>query len=451
MVDESKSSNPTSIEPRIFRGTHDALPAEMAVKRRMIQVIETVYQQYGFQPLETPALEFWDILTGKSGEEGDKLLYPLAYKGGKTLALRYDLTVPLARVIAMHPELPLPFKRYQIQPVWRADRPQPHQGRFREFLQCDADVVGSESPLADSEILVMISEVLTALNFPRFAIRISSRKILNGMVELAVGDLSQTGWICRAIDKLAKIGVDGVAEELRSGGLGDEALARVMPFLDSDRGPDALREVNSLLKTSEVGQQGIREIQQVISGAIALGIPKDQMEFDPTLARGLDYYTGAIYESVLPNYPHIGSITGGGRYDRLIGMFLGKDIPATGSTIGLDRMLAVMSQLGLIPEVAACVQALVVLFDEDGAHRSLQVAAELRKAGLAVEVYSDAARLKKQFQYADRKGIPFVVIPGPEEWNRGEITLKDMRTGDQIVLARKDIVSRLQTLRLPNK
>jgi len=445
MVEESRSSNPAPIEPRIFRGTHDALPAEMAVKRRMIQVIETVYQQFGFQPLETPALEFWDILTGKSGEEGDKLLYPLAYKGGKTLALRYDLTVPLARVIAMHPELPLPFKRYQIQPVWRADRPQPHQGRFREFLQCDADVVGSDSPLADSEILVMISEVLGALSFPRFVIRISSRKILNGMVELAVGDVLQTGWICRSIDKLAKIGADGVAEELRSGGLNAEALAKVMPFLDSGRGPDALLAIRSLMKDSEVGQQGIREVQQVISGAIALGIPKDQLEFDPTLARGLDYYTGAIYESVLPDYPHIGSITGGGRYDRLIGMFLGQDIPATGSTVGLDRMLAVMNQLDLVPKVAPSVQALVVLFDEDGAHRSLQIALELRKAGIAVEVYPDSARLKKQFQYADRKGIPFVVVPGPEEWDRGEVTLKDMRSGEQIAVSRKEIVSRLRS------
>jgi histidyl-tRNA synthetase len=443
MADIQESDNSQKIEPRIFRGTHDALPAEMAVKRRMVQVIESVYQKYGYQPLETPALEFWDILTGKSGEEGDKLLYPLAYKGGKTLALRYDLTVPLARVIAMHPELPMPFKRYQIQPVWRADRPQPHQGRFREFLQCDADVVGTDSPLADAEILVMISEVLTALRFPRFVIRLSSRKILNGIVELAVGDLTQTAWICRAIDKLEKIGLDGVVEELRSGGMNKDAVAKVIPFLEIRRGKDALKEVNSLLKDSEVGQEGIQEVKQVISGAMALGIPEEQLEFDPALARGLDYYTGAIYESVLPDYPHIGSITGGGRYDKLIGIFLGRDLPATGSTIGLDRMLAVMDQLGLIPQVAASVQALVVLFDGADKPRCLEVASNLRKAGIAVEIYPDAARLKKQFQYADRKGIPFVVVPGTEEWSRGEITLKDMRTGDQVIVAKNDIAARI--------
>jgi histidyl-tRNA synthetase len=444
MVDNQGSNDSQQIEPRIFRGTHDALPAEMAVKRRMVQVIETVYQRYGYQPLETPALEFWDILTGKSGEEGDKLLYPLAYKGGKTLALRYDLTVPLARVIAMHPELPMPFKRYQIQPVWRADRPQPHQGRFREFLQCDADIVGSDSSLADAEILVMISEVLTALKFPRFVIRLSSRKILNGIVELAVGDQSQIAWICRAIDKLEKIGLDGVVEELRSGGMKDDALAKVTPFLELHRGRETMKEVRRLLKGSEVGQEGIREVDQVISGAMALGIPEDQVEFDPTLARGLDYYTGAIYESVLPEYPHIGSITGGGRYDKLIGMLLGRDLPATGSTIGLDRMLAVMDQLGLIPEVTSSVQALVVLFDGADMFRCLEVAADLRKAGIAVEVYPDAARLKKQFQYADRKGIPYVVVPGPEEWSREEITLKDMRSGDQVVVAKNDIAARIE-------
>jgi len=429
------------VEPRIFRGTHDALPAEMAVKRRMVQVIESVYLKYGFQPLETPALEFWDILTGKTGEEGDKLIYPLAYKGGKTLALRYDLTVPLARVIAMYPDLPMPFKRYQIQPVWRADRPQPHQGRFREFLQCDADVVGTESPLADAEILIMISEVLTTLQFPRFIIRLSSRKILSGIVELAVHDVSQTPWICRSIDKLEKIGVDGVIDELRQGGMADAGLKQVIPFLQLSRGKEALLEVRSLLASSEIGTEGVREVEQVLLSALSMGIPNQQLEFDPTLARGLDYYTGAIFETILPDHPHIGSITGGGRYDRLIGVFLGKDIPATGSTIGLDRMAAVMNQLGLIPATASSAQVLVVLFGSDGLERSLSLATELRRAEIATEVYPDPARLKKQFQYADRKGIPLVIVPGPEEWEHGEVTLKEMKSGKQITIKRKDVVS----------
>jgi histidyl-tRNA synthetase len=444
--DEDKVS--PRIEPRIFRGTHDVLPAEMAVKRRMVQVIESVYQQYGFQPLETPALEFWDILTGKSGEEGDKLLYPLAYKGGKTLALRYDLTVPLARVIAMYPDLPMPFKRYQIQPVWRADRPQPHQGRFREFLQCDADVVGTTSPLADAEILVMISEVLTTLQFPRFIIRLSSRKILSGIVELAVHDVSQTPWICRAIDKLEKVGMEGVIEELRQGGMADAGLKQVIPFLQLSRGSAALKDVRALIEPSPIGTEGVQEVESVLSAALSLGIPKAQLEFDPTLARGLDYYTGAIFETCLPDYPHIGSITGGGRYDRLVGVFLGKDIPATGSTIGLDRMAAVMDQLGLIPSTVSSAQVLVVLFGGDGTGRSLSLAAELRRAGIATEVYPEPVRLKKQFQYADRKGIPFVLVPGPEEWERGEITLKEMRTGEQISIQRNSIISVLKNRKI---
>jgi histidyl-tRNA synthetase len=443
---EPPENNSQKISPRIFRGTHDALPAEMAVKRRMVQVIESVYQQYGFQPLETPAMEFWDILTGKSGEEGDQLIYPLAYKGGKTLALRYDLTIPLARVIAMHPNLPMPFKRYQIQPVWRADRPQPHQGRFREFLQCDADVVGTESPLADAEILVMISEVLTALNFPRFVIRISSRKILSGIVELAVGDPNQTPWICRTIDKLDRIGVEGVAEELRAGGMDNAAIKKIIRILDLGRGEEALTSMKSMLPSSGIGIDGVQEVEQVISASISLGIPDNQLEFDPSLARGLDYYTGAIYESYLPDHPHIGSITGGGRYDRLIGMFLDKDIPATGSTIGLDRMMAVMRQLNLIPHLAASVKVLVVLFDEHQTDRSLTVAAQLRKAGITAEVYPDPVRLKKQFQYADRKGIPLVVVPGPDEWERGEITVKHMNTGQQMTVTRQTLATTIQNL-----
>jgi histidyl-tRNA synthetase len=441
---EKEDTKPPIVEPRIFRGTHDALPAEMAVKRRMVQVIESVYQKYGFQPLETPALEFWDILTGKTGEEGDKLVYPLAYKGGKTLALRYDLTVPLARVIAMYPDLPMPFKRYQIQPVWRADRPQPHQGRFREFLQCDADVVGTKSPLADAEILMMISEVLTTLQFPRFVIRLSSRKILSGIVELAVHDVSQTPWICRAIDKLDKIGVQGVIEELRQGGMADAGLKQVIPFLQLSRGNKALKDVRSLLESSKIGTEGVQEVEQILQATLSMGIPDHQVEFDPTLARGLDYYTGAIFETFLPDHPHIGSITGGGRYDRLIGVFLGKDIPATGSTIGLDRMAAVMNQLGLIPSTASSAQVLVVLFGEDGLERSLSLATELRTADIATEVYPDPARLKKQFQYADRKGIPYVIVPGPDEWERGEVTLKEMRTGKQISIARSNLISAIK-------
>ncbi len=437
---ESDNTKSPIITPRIFRGTHDALPEEMSVKRRMVEVIESVYMQYGFQPLETPALEFWDILTGKSGEEGDKLIYPLAYKGGKTLALRYDLTIPLARVIAMHPDIPMPFKRYQIQPVWRADRPQPHKGRFREFLQCDADVIGTESPLADAEILVMISEVLTALEFPKFVIRLSSRKILSGIVELAVGDLSQTPWICRVIDKLDKIGIDNVIEELKQGGMDQPALEKVLPFLKLESGKNAIPHVRKILKSSEIGIAGVDEVEQVLSASEALGIPANQLVFDPTLARGLDYYTGAIYETVLVDHPHIGSITGGGRYDGLIGMFLGKEIPATGSTIGVDRMMAVMRQLNLIPRTSSSAKVLVVLFDQEEMTRSLEIAAKLRQAGIATEVYPDPVRLKKQFQYADRKDIPYVVVPGPDEWSRGEVTLKNMHHGKQALVSLENLI-----------
>ncbi|HEO65193.1 MAG TPA: histidine--tRNA ligase, partial [Spirochaetes bacterium] len=317
------------IDARNFKGTRDYLPNEMILRNQMIEKIRRSFEVFGFVPLETPALEYLDVLTGKYGEEGDKLIYRLNYKGGSVAGMKYDLTVPLARVMTQHNDIVLPFKRYQIQPVWRADRPQVRQGRFREFYQCDADIVGVKSVLADTEIIALIHNILSQLEIGQFLIRINHRKILSGIREsLGLKEAMEID-LCRGIDKLDKIGIDGVKEELGRLGFTDPVMDNLFRLLSLE-GPhtEVFKQLKDTLTKSETGLQGIDELKNIFESLEIMNIPMEALKIDLHLARGLDYYTGTIYESSSIDLPHIGSLTGGGRYDRLIGSFGSKDLPA---------------------------------------------------------------------------------------------------------------------------
>lgn len=433
------------IEPKVFKGTRDFLPQEMIHRDRIIGVMKSTFEKYGFEPLETPALEYWDVLTGKYGEEGERLMYRLDYKGGYEVALRYDLTVPLSRVIAMYPTLPKPFKRYQMQPVWRADKPQLRQGRFREFYQCDVDTVGSPSMLVDAEIIALTHEILASLGFASFRIRINNRKILAGIVEYTCGDQSRSADICRCIDKLEKVGMDGVQEELDRCEVPEESARRLLKLLEISLDTEnTFAEVEKELGDSDIGVAGLREMKEVIDYLDGFGVPRERFSFDLYLARGLDYYTGPIFETVLPDQPHIGSLAGGGRYDELIGLFSGVDVPATGTTIGLDRIYTAMVQLNMLEDVKTKTQVLVTLFDQDLTDQSIKMAVELRENRINAEIYFEKANLKKQFTYAHKKGIPYVIILGPDELDRGEVSMKNMATGEQQTIQRDGLISHLR-------
>jgi histidyl-tRNA synthetase len=449
----SKNNNLSIVTPRTFRGTRDFLPGELLGRRRILAVIEEAYRRYGFQPLETPAIEYLDILTGKS-EENDKLIYEIKRARGEeedtaetAIALRYDLTVPLARVVAQYAELPRPFKRYQIQPVWRADRPQPRQGRFREFVQCDADIVGTDSLLADAEIIALTYEVLRDLGFEKFRIRLSSRKFLFGLSELVTGDVSHFWDFCRCLDKLDKIDWEGVEREFTQHSIPGASAREFVTLISASGGtaPD-FASANKIVARNEQAVAGIAEVEQTFAAARELGVADQIVSFDATLARGLDYYTGPIFETVLPDYPHIGSLSGGGRYDGLVQTFSKERVPATGTTIGLDRIQTALTQLGKFTTQPSLTQVLVARFDTGGMSYGLKLAAMLREAGIHTEVWYDDDRMKKQFGYADKQGIPVVVLAGPDERSREQVAVKDLRRAEQKEVALVDLVSTVRAL-----
>ncbi|MCX7021643.1 MAG: histidine--tRNA ligase [bacterium] len=436
------------IKPRIFKGTRDFLPSAMIPREDILDTIRESFSRYGFSPISTPAFEYVDILTGKSGGEADKLIYPLAYRDGKTLALHYDLTVPLARVIAQYPELPTPFKRYQIQPVWRADRPQLRQGRFREFLQCDADIVGVGGVLADAEIIALTADVLGRLGFGigerKYLILVNDRRFLAGVVAWA--GLYPGQWlapVCRSLDKYDRDGMDGVRSELEGLKLEPKIIERLMRVFEDVPADLRARAGHSKAKELLGNWADVLDFDEealslgALFDAIAgFGVPDNTWVFTPWLSRGLDYYTGPIFESVLPSEPHIGSLSGGGRYDGLIGRFGNRDIPATGTTIGIDRIFTALEQLGMVRKTSCRTQVLVANFGGDTLPFELNMVAEFRNAGLATEIYLEPAKLAKQFKYADKLGIPVVAVIGPEEADKGMVKLKWMDTGLEEVVSR---------------
>ncbi len=420
------------IEPRLPRGMRDLLPEEMLRRRHVMDRVREVFEAFGFGPLETPALEREETLLGKYGPEAEKLMYSARHAKGKDrLALRYDLSVPLARVVAAHQDLPKPFKRYQIAPVWRAERPQ--KGRYREFYQCDVDTVGAPGMLADAEILQIVYEVLSRLGFSEFTIRLNNRKVLNGIGQIAGVPAEALPGLYRSIDKLDRIGLDGVQQELESHHIPADAIGRLMALLqvggESHHVLAALRD--HLGRSAEAGE-GIGELEEILSLLEAMAVPPERVRVDFAMVRGLEYYTGPIYETVVER-PRIGSLTGGGRYDRLIGLFAGRDLPATGTSLGIERIIDVMEEQSMFPPGVrrTVTQALVTVFDAALLPASLALAGRLRGAGVNTEVYLERRPLSDQVRYADRSGIPVALFLGPEEERAGLVKLRLLGTGEE--------------------
>ena len=431
------------IQARIFKGARDFFPEQMLHRERILQVMRTTFKKYGFAPLETPAIEYLDVLTGKYGEDADRLIYKLNYKVGQKdeAALHYDLTVPFSRAVAMQTDLPLPFKRYQMQPVWRADRPQPHQGRFREFYQCDADCVGSESMIIDAEMIAITYEILSQLTIPDFIIKINNRKILNGITQYIGLDNSHVAEVCNAIDKLDKVEWNEVEKDLIEKNIAATSIEKLHQLLIKNLSLDLLKtELNSI----EIAQQGIAELQELFSYLAIFNIPETHYKFDISLARGLDYYTGPIFETKLPKHPHMGSLNGGGRYNGLIASFGGKDIPAVGTSLGLDRIFTAMQQLDLLDDVKTSTKVLVGNFGEATLVASLKLVTDLRANNINTEFYPDADKLKKQFGYCDKKKIPFMCIIGEEEMAANVITLKNLQNSEQNKFSFPDLLQQLK-------
>ena len=449
-------------KPSIPKGTRDFGPVEMAKRNYIFNTIREVYALYGFQQIETPAMETLQTLMGKYGEEGDKLLFKVLNSGDFLSkiddeelqernplhlaaklcekGLRYDLTVPFARYVVMHrEELQLPFKRYQIQPVWRADRPQ--KGRYREFYQCDADVVGSDSLLNEVELMQIVDEVFSRFGI-RVQIKINNRKILSGIAEV-IGAADKIVDITVAIDKLDKIGIDNVNAELREDGLTEEQIAKLQPIiLLSGTNEEKLHTISEVLKDSETGLKGVEESRFILNTLNGLGL-RNEIQLDLTLARGLNYYTGAIFE-VKALDVQIGSITGGGRYDNLTGIFGMPGISGVGISFGADRIYDVLNQLDLYPrDSVTTTQLLFICFGEKEMRYSLPILNKVRARGIRAEIYPDASKMKKQMAYANAKQIPFVALVGENEMAEGKVTLKNMETGEQQMLESDEMIGQL--------
>ncbi len=441
------------IETRIFKGTRDFLPADMAVRNRAISILRETFESFGFEPIETPAFEFMDVLTGKSGGEEDKLIFPLAYRDGRTLGLRYDLTVPLSRVMAMHGKnLPMPFKRYQIQPVWRADNPQ--AGRFREFCQCDIDIIGSPEMSADAEILLIVRSAMKKLGFAEFCVEVNNRKIITGLMEAFGVPPESRVAACKAVDKLEKMGPGAVGEILvsRDGGPGmaEAAAGGLLDALVTTGDPaDDMRRVEAAVGNSAAGKEGFGELRRIYALAEAATGEPGWLRFSPGMVRGLDYYTGPIFE-IKVTEPKIGSLGGGGRYDRLVGQLGGGEgYPAVGLAFGLERIIIALAEK---KDAAASPAAdvLVTVFSDDLAPQSLRLADAMRKAGLRAETYvGEAGKLAKQFKHAAKKNIPITAVVGPDEIAAGQVKIKDMRSGVQESVASVDAPSRISALVKP--
>ena len=449
-------------KPSIPKGTRDFSPEETAKRNYIFDTIRSVFRLYGFKQIETPAMENLSTLMGKYGEEGDKLLFKIL-NSGEFLSevsddellnrnpvrltnkicekgLRYDLTVPFARFVVMHRnEITFPFKRFQIQPVWRADRPQ--KGRYREFYQCDADMIGSDSLLNEIELIQIMDEVYRRFGI-RVCIKINNRKILSGIAEI-IGETEKITDITVAIDKLDKIGLEKVNEELASKGIPEAAIAKLQPLIRlSGSNREKLNVLKNILEDSEAGMKGVGEIETVLDKTDLVSVDSTP-ELDLTLARGLNYYTGAIFE-VKALDVEIGSIAGGGRYDNLTGVFGLPDVSGVGISFGADRIFDVLNQLNLYPEnYGQQTQVLFVNFGEKEENYLLPVLSELRKSGISAEIYPEAAKLKKQFSYADDNHIPFVAVAGENEIGEGKITLKNMATGEQQCIETRKFVQKI--------
>ncbi|SDS28311.1 histidyl-tRNA synthetase [Maribacter dokdonensis] len=441
-------------KPSIPKGTRDFNPSEIAKRNYIFDTIKKNFQTYGFQPIETPSFENSDTLLGKYGEEGDRLIFKILNSGDflrkvddatytdknsnsiapkiTEKALRYDLTVPFARYVVMHQnELDFPFKRYQIQPVWRADRPQ--KGRFREFFQCDADVVGSDSLLQEVELVQLYDAVFSDLKLEGATIKMNNRKILAGIAEV-IGAKDLLIDFTVALDKLDKIGEDGVKKEMLAKGITEKAIEKASPlFLPQGSNNEQLERLDGLLKDSEEGKKGLDELRFILETISALGLQSAELSIDVTLARGLNYYTGAIFEVAAPEGVKMGSIGGGGRYDDLTGIFGLKNVSGVGISFGLDRIYLVLEELDLFPEaIDRSLQVLCVNFGEKEAMAALKLVTQLRKAGIKADMYPSSAKMQKQMKYANNRNVPYVILIGEQELSNNSFVVKNMNEGSQL-------------------
>jgi len=447
-TDKPKEKRARLIEPRTLKGFRDYLPAAMIPREQLIATAQSVYRSFGFSPIDTPALEYLEILTGKGSDETDRQLYRFTDHGGREVGMRFDLTVPLARFMAQHSgRLGTPFKAYHIGPVWRGENTQ--RGRYREFMQCDFDTIGTRSVVADIEAALVIERLLSAIGFERFTIHINNRMILNGLLE-RISLLDKSTEVLRALDKLAKIGRDKVAQEMMNVAGATSAQADEVLRLSELSGSNAqiLEQLVPLVAGSEVGESGHQTLTQVIEGIVGSGANSEHVSIDVSIARGLDYYTGTVFETVLDDLPGIGSVCSGGRYDNLAELYTRQQLPGIGASLGLDRLLAAMEELEITTQKPTTSQVLIAYFDKDRLYDYLRIAAQLRAAGIRTEVYPEPKRLGQQLKYADQRQIPIALIAGEEEFANGQCQLKNLRTGKSDLLdARQNAESVIAAVR----
>lgn len=421
----------TVIQPRTLKGFRDYTPEIALPREQLIDTAKGVYRSFGFVPIDTPALEYSEILLGKGGAESDKQMFRFEDHGGRDVALRFDLTIPLARFVAQHSgQLGMPFKRYHVGPVWRGENTQ--RGRYREFVQCDFDTIGTKSPVADVESALVIQGLFEALGFERFVLRVNHRGVLTGVLERV--DLADRAVpVLRALDKLGKIGSAAVAEEMQREAGASESQAKEVLALAEAKGSNAelLAGLPAQVAGSEVGEAGVESLNGLLAGLAAAGIPLERVALDLSIARGLDYYTGVIFETFLGDLPGIGSCCSGGRYDDLASVYTKEVLPGVGASLGVDRLLAAMEELGLVEGRSASAPVLLTFFDKQRGQDYVALAARLRAQGLGVELYPDPKKLGAQLKYADRRGHSLAIIVGEDEWEAGRAQIKHMQSGEK--------------------
>ncbi len=442
------------IEPRTLKGFRDFLPAAMIPREKLMEIARGVYRRYGFVPIDTPALELLEVLTGKGSDETDRQMYHFIDAGGRAVGMRFDLTVPFARFAAQHiSELGTPFKRYHIGSVWRGETPQ--AGRFREFVQCDFDTIGTTGVVSDIETALVIHELMHNLGVNRFKIRINNRQVLSGLLQQMDLQSSSTV-VLRALDKIEKVGAEQVTKELTVGGLNSTQVDQVLALAAIQGSTDeVLSKLDSLLQGSEVGQQGVERLRIICGAMKAAGVKDEFYQLDVSIARGLDYYTGVVFETILGDLPSIGSVCSGGRYDNLAGLYTKQHLPGIGASLGLDRLLAALEQLGLIPKTISSADVFIPLFDADRINDYFRLAQLVRNAGWSAEVYPEAKKLGQQLKYADQRGFLIALVAGSQELDAGEVQIKNLATKVSTTVAWRDspdafVASLAKMMQLPD-
>ena len=421
------------IEPRTHKGFRDHLPAQALARERVLEIARRVYRSYGFAPIDTPALEYLEILTGKGSDETDKQLYRFQDHGGRDVGLRFDLTVPFARFAAQHVhELGLPFKRYHMAAVWRGENTQ--RGRYREFMQCDFDTIGTTSPVADLEMVLVVHDLLAAIGIERFTIRLNDRRVLAGILG-RLGLANQSTSVLRSLDKLGKATPEAVAAELAAHGVAAEATAALLEMASLAGPPvDVLARLGALVGDEEQGRAGVAALAAIVAGAREAGVPDGRVAIDPSIARGLDYYTGIVLESFLDDLPALGSICSGGRYDNLAGLYTKQHLPGVGASLGIDRLLAGLEELGRVATVETPAEVFLVHFDERHLADYLRIATAIRAAGMAVEFFPEAKKVGQQLKLAAKRGFPAALVIGSDEFAAGTAQFKNLSTQQSVTI-----------------